>query len=222
MDYLAERGFSVVGTELEPEWACQSERVEVGNALQLRWRANTFDFVFTSCTYGNRMADHHNAQEVCSKCGGRGTLISGDTKGGKLNVHYEATCPYCGGKGRRTYKRHTYKHYLGRDLSPDNSGAMQWGPQYQEFHRQAWKEMDRVLKKREPGKKRGRFVLNISDHYRAGKLQHVTEFHIETIKALGFKLTRAIPVETQRMRHGENHELRAEYESVLVFDRKAA
>lgn len=213
VDYMAALGHKAVGVELEPEWAAHSDRVEVGNALSLRWRANTFDAVFTSPTYGNRMADHHNAQEVCSKCGGRGTLISGDTKGGKLNVHHEATCPYCGGKGRRTYKRHTYKHYLERDPSPDSSAVMQWGEEYREFHRRAWKEVDRVVKRR--------IVLNVSDHYRKGNLMPVTEFHIATIKALGWKLTRHIEVVTQRMRHGENYEIRAEYESVLVFDRKA-
>lgn len=213
VDYMVEHGHSVVGVELEPEWACQSKYVEVGNALQLRWRASSFDGIFTSCTYGNRMADHHNAQEVCKACKGTGWIGEHGPKfqDGKLTNE----CEKCGGKGKRVYKRHTYKHYLGRDLSPDNSGAMQWGPEYQDFHQRAWKEADRVLRRG------GRFVLNIKDHERGGEWMPVTEFHRETLLALGLKQVRHLKVETQGLRHGENYELRAEYESVIVFDKVA-
>lgn len=48
--------------EIEPEWA-EIRGAAVGNALHLPWPDDTFDAVCTSPCYGNRMADHHNAQD---------------------------------------------------------------------------------------------------------------------------------------------------------------
>lgn len=53
-----------VGIELEPEWAHQHPRTMVGNALHLLFPANSFDAVCTSPTYGNRLADHHDAKDA--------------------------------------------------------------------------------------------------------------------------------------------------------------
>ena len=53
----------------------------------------------------------------------------------------------------------TWRSYtldLGRKLHPNNSGQLQWGPEYRTFHTRAWAQAVRVLC---PG---GRFVLNIS------------------------------------------------------------
>ena len=52
-----------VGVELEPEWACQHPRTIVGDATALPFPDSSFDVVVTSPTYGNRMADHHNARD---------------------------------------------------------------------------------------------------------------------------------------------------------------
>ena len=52
-----------VGIELEPEWAGLSPSVMVGDATKLPFANDTFDGVFTSPCYGNRMADHHNAKD---------------------------------------------------------------------------------------------------------------------------------------------------------------
>lgn len=49
--------------ELEPEWAAYDSRITVGNALALPYCDASFDWVCTSPTYGNRMADHHNARD---------------------------------------------------------------------------------------------------------------------------------------------------------------
>ncbi len=57
------RGNQVYGIELEPEWASRSDRVTVGSATCLPFGDNTFDVVFTSPCYGNRMADHHEARD---------------------------------------------------------------------------------------------------------------------------------------------------------------
>jgi hypothetical protein len=54
---------ATVGIELEPEWAYQHPRTMVGDARALPFSDATFDMVVTSPTYGNRMADHHNAKD---------------------------------------------------------------------------------------------------------------------------------------------------------------
>jgi len=54
------------GVELEPEWATQHVQTSIGNALDLTAVFGprfVFDVVATSCTYGNRMADHHVATD---------------------------------------------------------------------------------------------------------------------------------------------------------------
>lgn len=57
VDYLRSAGFTAWGIDLEPEWADLSSYVMQGDALALQWPAGYFDAVFTSPTYGNRMAD---------------------------------------------------------------------------------------------------------------------------------------------------------------------
>jgi len=52
------------GTEIEPEWAATTPGVIVANALRLPFPAATFDAIVTSPTYGNRMADHHQARDA--------------------------------------------------------------------------------------------------------------------------------------------------------------
>ena len=78
-----------VGVELEKEWADLHLDTHVGNALALEFSDGVVDAIVTSPTYGNRMADNHNAKD---------------------------------GSVRRSYT-----HDLGRQLTQDNSGAMQWG-----------------------------------------------------------------------------------------------
>jgi tRNA G10 N-methylase Trm11 len=164
-----------MGIEIEPEWAALHERTLVGNALHLDVEDGAFDAVVTSPTYGNRLADSHNAKD--------GSL------------------------------RRSYTHDLGRKLSEENSGSMHWGAEYREFHIMAWREADRVLR---PG---GRLVLNISDHIRQGKRQHVSSWHAEAIIGLGFRLVDATRVETPRHREGANAHLRVSSELVLAFDK---
>lgn len=159
------------GVEIEPEWATVHPRTIVGDALSLPFPDASFDVVVTSPTYGNRMADHHNAKD-----------------------------------GSR---RITYRHTLGRPLHPNNSGQLQWGAKYREFHERAWAEVRRVLR---PG---GRFLLNVSNHIRKGEEQPVAEWHRDTLRAMGFWFVWAVPIETPRMRFGENHQARITHEHVL-------
>ena len=113
---------------------------------------------------------------------------------------------------RDRWKRSTYASELGRELSPDSGAALQWGPRYREFHVKAWTEARRVLR---PG---GAFVLNIKDHIRAGVLQHVTDWHVEALGGLGFRLLRHERINTPSMRYGANADKRVEFESVILFE----
>jgi SAM-dependent methyltransferase len=55
--------FDTYGIELEPEWADLHERTQVGDATALPFPAASMDAIVTSPTYGNRLADSHNASD---------------------------------------------------------------------------------------------------------------------------------------------------------------
>lgn len=55
--------FLTVGLEIEPEWAELHERTGLGDATQMPFNDESFDAICTSPTYGNRMADCHNAKD---------------------------------------------------------------------------------------------------------------------------------------------------------------
>lgn len=170
-------GVPSVGGELEPEWAALHPRTIVANALCLPFTSGTFDGIVTSPTYGNRMADHHDARDAS--------------------------------------RRNTYRHALGRPLHPENSGAMQWGPAYREFHQRAWREAARVLASG------ALFVLNVSDHIRAGERMPVTDFHIGVLRELLGSEPHVQYVSTPRQRFGANGGARVEGEAVIAFRKRS-
>lgn len=55
--------WQTVGVEIEPEWAEMHRKTIVGDAMRLPFARDSFDAVFTSPAYGNRLADHHDAQD---------------------------------------------------------------------------------------------------------------------------------------------------------------
>lgn len=57
-------GYDTVGVELEPEWAAAHPQTLVGDATALPFEDASFDAIVTSPTYGNRMADHHEAKDA--------------------------------------------------------------------------------------------------------------------------------------------------------------
>lgn len=107
-------------------------------------------------------------------------------------------------------KRITYRHTLGRELSPGNAGQLQWGDKYREFHRAAWRELQRVLR---PG---GTFFLNVSNHIRDHHEMPVVEFHLAALIDLGFLIRRVEPVPTRRLKFGANRNARVHSEHVVT------
>ena len=67
-------GAQIEAIEIEPEWAAMHPKTTLGNALALPWPSAHFDAVVTSPTYGNRMADHHNAKDGSRRITYRHTL----------------------------------------------------------------------------------------------------------------------------------------------------
>lgn len=165
-----------IGVELEPEWAAKHPDTMQGNALTLTEHVGTeaVDAIVTSPTYGNRMADHHNATDDSIRL--------------------------------------TYKHTLGHDLNDDNSGAMQWGEQYRDFHRKAWAEAVAALR---PG---GTLTLNCKNHVRGGDIQRVTEWHINHLMhECGLDIVACDVVPTRGLMAGANHDARTPVEHVITF-----
>lgn len=109
------------------------------------------------------------------------------------------------------WKRNTYATELGRELHPDSGAALQWGRKYREFHTKAWIEARRVLASG------GKFVANLKDHIRAGERQYVTDWHIECLGGLGFRLVQHEKIDTPGNRNGEHADVRIPYESIILF-----
>ncbi|HET7110196.1 MAG TPA: hypothetical protein VFI41_04950 [Gemmatimonadales bacterium] len=125
-------------------------------------------------------------------------------------------------KAKDTSIRRSYTHDLRRttgdserQLHPDNAGTLYaWQKEYWRFHVRAWAEVKRVLKHDAP------FLLNVSDFIRTTqshgrKRLPVVRTHLRVCTELGFKLHKAYPIETPRMRYGQNSENRTSYEYVL-------
>jgi tRNA G10 N-methylase Trm11 len=108
--------------------------------------------------------------------------------------------------------RHTYRHYLGRPLTAGNSGGLAWGRRYRDFHTAAWAEATRVVC---PG---GRFVLNIKDHVRDGRVVEVMAWHDACLRSLGWRPVERIELRSRGLAHGQNHDVRVEAEYLLIFD----
>ena len=60
----------------------------------------------------------------------------------------------------------------------------------------------------------GRFILNIKDHIRGGKRQHVTGWHLDVLTAIGFRLVTQREVPVPGIRVGRNADARIGFETV--------
>lgn len=199
------------GVELMPKWAAAHPDTIVGDATHLpeMWTGK-WDAVVTSPCYGNRMADHHNAQDACTH----------RVKSGRIYVQLRLdNCPKCKGSGLS--HRRSYKHYYGDGFFTDaplqnNAGAMAFGDDYKKLHKAAWAEVERVLR---PG---GRFVLNVKDHIRNKQRVRVARWHRNTVLRLGFTELWRWDIPLDGYGYGANRAARVPTEQVYVFERNAA
>lgn len=195
------------GVELMPKWAAMHKRTLRGDATDLVFASRQFHGVFTSPCYGNRMADHHDATDPCS-C--RKSIVDGSPF---VSAFADRECPKCEGSGLSP--RRSYRHDYGPDFWGDapwqlNAGAMQWGPEYRDLHRAAWREAYRVLKKN------GIAIVNVKDHVRDKKRVRVSAWHLSTLKAVGFETVRSVPIPLRGNGFGQNREARVPNEILHV------
>lgn len=133
-------------------------------------------------------------------------VVTSPVYGNRMSDHHNA---------RDNSARITYRHKLGRPLHPSNSGQLQWGTKYRDFHIRAWEEVYRVL---EPG---GRFILNIADHIRAWGRNYVSAWHLYTCQEIGFEYVKGRTVGTPGMRMGQNGQARLGFEYIYYMEKKA-
>jgi tRNA G10 N-methylase Trm11 len=131
-------------------------------------------------------------------------IATSPTYGNRFADDYDATDPDA---------RRSYRFDLGRELSQDNSGSLQWGEEYRGFHARAWTEALRVLR---PG---GRFVLNIKDHIRDGDWIDVAAWHVDYLTTLGLQVKAIRPVPGPGFALGSNASRRTPAELVIALDR---
>lgn len=168
------------GVEIEEEWAEARPGTIHGDSTMLTeyFDEDTFDGVFTSPTYGNRMADHFNAKD--------------------------------------SSHRITYKHYLGHDLDPNNSGRMKWGQDYRDLHEEVYWQLGFVCQIGAIG------VFNIKNSLKTVKKIRgeipVVEWHIYALSQVGWRLRNTIRLNTPGMRRGENHEARVDADLLIVME----
>ena len=128
-------------------------------------------------------------------------VITSPAYGNRMADHHNA---------RDGSDRMTYKHKLGRDLSPNSGAGLQWGGAYRELHERILGEMIRVTK---PG---GLIVVNVSNHIRKRVEEPVSEWWLGRMVIRGLRVVSVIPVETPRMGFGQNADARTECEWVFV------
>jgi tRNA G10 N-methylase Trm11 len=130
-------------------------------------------------------------------------VVTSPCYGNRMADHHDA---------RDASHRNTYKHKLGRDPYAGSTAVVQWGHTYRMMHRNAWREVYRVLIDG------GLFVLNIKDHYRKGDRQAVAGWHINTlVHVLGFTIHDVVPVGTKGVPDGANATLRTDAELLVIF-----
>ena len=149
-------GWQVVTSDIEAAWAAQGP--QNGTVLSLVADARHLPFLDNSFD----------------------AIASSPSYGNRLSDHDASQQRGMIGGLQSDRTRRTYRRYLGRNLHPANGGGLHWGEEYRELHRAIWEEVRRVLK---PW---GTLVLNVKDHVRNGKRQHVVEWHHRTLLDLGF------------------------------------
>mgnify|MGYP001230983193 CR=1 FL=1 len=131
-------------------------------------------------------------------------IVTSPVYGSRMSDHHNA---------RDNSARNTYKHCLGRDLHPNNSGQLHFGEQYKEFHLKAWGALLPLI---DVG---GIFILNVSNFIKKGEEVDVVGWHRAAVSGLVGSLPLEVrTVVTPRYRRGSNSSLRVPSEVVLLWD----
>jgi hypothetical protein len=133
-------------------------------------------------------------------------IATSPTFGNRFADHHKAYDPEA---------RYGYTHDLGRALSPNNSGVMQWKGydkgEYCDFHARALA----ILVERLPTG--GAFALNMKDHRRKWKRAPVTLWYVDVlVYRLGLEVVKWVTVDTPGLRVGANRDDRYP-ECVILF-----
>lgn len=189
--------------ELRPRWAACHARTRVGDATRLpHWWTQSFHVWATSPCYGNRLRDHHVANDSCKTCVGKTGVV-------------DPSCRVC--KGRGLSSRRSYAHDYGEPFEHEHDGGvLRFGTDaYSSLHERAYQQAHRVVVDG------GGALLNVSDFYEQKQLVDAVSWHRAAMRDVGWRYVRTVPVVTKRLLHGANRQ-RAEHEVVLVFRKDAA
>lgn len=187
----------VVCNDLEPEWSqAFAQPAPGGHCVRTLARAN--GYAVDEWHYGDAAAMAWALDASFD------AIATSPTYGNRTADHHNA---------RDASRRNTYRHSLGRDLSAGSTCVMQWGAAYRHKHTAIYRECLRVLK---PG---GLFVLNVSDHIRAGRRVYVSKWHLDTLRAMGLTLRACHAVKTPRQRFGANGQARCKVEYIFALEK---
>lgn len=171
------------GIEIEPEWAAASEFTLCGDM---------FDVKAMMSDEGSLLPEYFNV------------IVTSPVFGNRMSDHHEA---------KDDSRRITYRHKLGRPLHENNSGRLNWGKKYRDFHERAWTTLSEDVRGVSD------FILDIKDHIRGGQRQYVSEWHVQTLRDLGWRLIETEFIQTDGMKDGANNNLRVGGELVAWFRR---
>jgi hypothetical protein len=195
-----------VGSEIEPEFA----RFDPEAAKQI--------VVMDSRDWPTLLAGFHvphddpgNVVPKIVEAGGFALYFTSPDYGNRMADQLIATkAEVAAGKVRRR----SYASSLGRKCSPGSGAALQWGPKYRELHAAVQKATFAVMKPGAYG------IVNVSDHYRTFALQGVPQWWMGLLERVGWTIVGTRTVETRRYKDGENSDLRAPAEILILIHKK--
>ena len=204
-----------VGIELEREWAIQGASFGASEIPSANRRIVVGDSTTLTRIISPTSVD---------------TIVTSPAYGNRLSDTHNA---------KDKSVRNTYKHQLGRDLSPNSGAGLVFRGKgtdsYCELHTKVYQQCWEVLEQD------GLMVINISNFYRTvhrkTDLLHryevlesadgpkkrlemdVIAWHIQTLLKIGFKMTGSRHIKTPRNRYGANNHVRLDKEVILIFDK---
>lgn len=108
-------------------------------------------------------------------------------------------------------KRMSYAISLGRPVTTGAGTKHRFGKTYKSIHESVAHNITGHLRNG------AYWALNVSDFVRAGKPVHVTDWWVQMLAGLSWRVVAWHRVDTPRMGHGANSDARAADESVILF-----